>query len=133
MGFGDDLQSFATKVDGRLRDVFVGAVGDVHESITEGSEVTGAPGQPVDEGNLIGSWQPTFPEDLVGQVATGVEYARSIEEGQQPPYTTERGTEVTPRAMVFRSEIGGAHSVRMTRVNWDRIVEDATRRAKAGT
>jgi len=123
MTFTDDLKAFAAKVEQRQREIFTGCVDEVHGSITEGSPVTGAPGQPVDTGNLINSWEETFPEQWVGQSATSVRYARAVEEGQQAPYTTEAGTEVTPRPMTLRSGVGGFHSVKMTRAGWGRIVK----------
>ena len=126
--FGDDLDRFYATLLARQRDVFVGATGDVKESIQDGSPVTGAPGQPVDEGNLKGSWQETYPGEWESLVATPAEYARSVEEGQQPPYTRADGTQVTPAPMTLRSEVGGFHSVKLTRAGWDRIVEQVVRR-----
>lgn len=132
MSFSDDLRAFREKVLQRSRDVFVGATGDLHESVTEGSPVTGAPGQPVDTGNLKASWQQTFPEEWQSLVATNVEYAPAIEEGIQEPYTTADGTEVVPGPMTLRSEVGGFHSVKLTRAAWPRVVESVVRRVVAG-
>lgn len=84
MTFSNDLKVFADKVVDRQRRIFVGTVSDVHSSVTDGSAVTGAPGQPVDTGFLKGSWQPSFPEQWVGEVATNAAYAEAIEEGQGP-------------------------------------------------
>ena len=122
MSFGDDLRLFASKVEARSRNVFVGSVVELHGSVTVGSAITGAPGQPVDTGNLLASWQQTFPEDWVGQTATNAEYAVSIEEGQQAPYTTAAGTDVVPRPIVFKSAVGGAHSVKLSRAGWQPLV-----------
>lgn len=122
MSFGEEIRAFNEKVAGRLDDVFVGTVVAVKDSLTEGSTVTGAPGQPVDTENLKGSYQETFPEQYVGQVATNEEYARAIEEGQQDPYTLPSGKEVTPRPMRLLSAVGGFHSVKLTRANFDLLV-----------
>ena len=130
--FGESLRLFADKVDSRARAVFVGCVSAVHESITDGSPLTGAPGQPVDTGNLRASWIPSFPAEWVGEVATNAVYAPSIEDGQQPPYTTASGKLVTPRPIQFRSKVGGAHSVKLTRNNWDRIVTEQVRIVRGG-
>lgn len=130
-GFGESLRLFADKVERRSRQVFVGSVAAVHESITTGSALTAAPGQPVDTGNLLDSWQPTFPQDWIGEVATNVVYAPAVEEGQQPPYTAPSGKRVVPRPMQFRSAVGGPHSVKLTRANWDRIVDDQVRLARS--
>lgn len=127
MSFGDDLRLFGEKVEKRLNAVFVGSVDAVHGSVVEGSSVTGAPGQPVDTEYLKGSWQETFPEPLVGQTATNAEYAESIEHGQQAPYTTAAGTQVTPGPMTLRSSVGGFHSVKLTRAGWQDIVRDVAR------
>lgn len=123
MSFGEDLRLFREKVEGRLQEVFVGSVAAVHGSITDGSEITAAPGQPVDTGNLLASWQQTFPEDLVGEVSTAVAYAESIEDG----FSYRWGVPMT-----LRSEVGGFHSVKTTRASWDRIVESETLKAKGG-
>lgn len=127
MSFADDLRAFRSKVHQRERDIFVGSVGAVHGSVTTGSAVTSAPGQPVDTSNLLNSWQETYPEQWVGQTATNVEYAVSIEEGQQAPYTTAAGTSVTPKPIVFKSAVGGAHSVKMTRAGWNPLVRSVVR------
>lgn len=128
MSLSEDLRLFRDKVAKRSQAVFLGSVDAVHGSVVEGSEISGAPGQPVDTGNLVNSWQQTFPEELVGQTATGVEYAPAVEAGQQAPYTTPSGAEVTPRPMQFRSSVGGAHSVKLTRAAWARIVEAVVRK-----
>lgn len=124
MSFGEELRIFGEKAERNIHAVFVGSVNAVHGSVVEGSAVTGAPGQPVDTGNLRASWQETFPEPLVGQTATNVAYAESIEHGQQAPYTTAAGTQVTPGPMTLRSSVGGFHSVKLTRAGWQDIVRD---------
>lgn len=119
MTFGDDLKLFASKVEGRARQVFVGSVNQVQTSVVDGSGLTGAPGQPVDTGNLRASWQQVYPEDWIGEVFTNVAYAEPIEEGVGPH-----------GPMTLRSSVGGFHSVKLTRANWDRIVEHETTNAK---
>ncbi|MGB0878683.1 MAG: hypothetical protein ACPGVY_11365 [Mycobacterium sp.] len=123
MSFGDDLALFKTTVVGRSQAVFLGSVNRLHGSIVDGSEVSGAPGQPRDTGFLAGSWQETYPEEWVGQTATGAEYALPIEHGQQAPYQHHSsGKTVTPRPIQYRSG-GGSDSVKLTRAAWPRIVE----------
>jgi len=73
--FADDLKLFADKVHRRGRQVFVGSVVAVHESVVEGSPLTGAPGQPVDTGFLKSSWIQAFPGEWLGEVSTNVSYA----------------------------------------------------------
>lgn len=140
MSFGEDLRAFRDTVVGRSRATFLGSVNAVHGSIREGSEISGAPGQPIDTSDLFNSWQETYPEDWVGQTATNLEYAETIEHGQQQPYVTspaervieetgqvisvEGGTQVTPGPMTVRSKVGGFHSVKLTRAAWPRLLED---------
>ena len=116
MSFASDLQRFRLKVETRQRGVFLGCVAAVDESITDGSVVTGAPGQPVDTGFLRASWQQTFPDEWVGDITTNAVYAPGIEDGVGPhgPIT-------------LRSEVGGFHSVKLTRANWDLVVRDTVR------
>jgi hypothetical protein len=113
VSYTDDLRAFTAKVESRQRDILVGCVDAVHGSVTQGSAVTGAPGQPVDTGDLLASWQETFPEEWVGQTATNVEYAPQIEEG-----VGEHGP------LTLRSQVGGFHSVALTRMNFDLVVKD---------
>lgn len=122
MAFDTEVQAWVAKVRQNQRDIFLGCVADVKESIQGGSPVTAAPGQPVDTGNLINSWQDTYPNPWIGEVTTNVEYAQAIEDGQQAPYTTKKGTQVTPRPIRFRSAVGGAHSVALTRAAWAALV-----------
>lgn len=117
MGFADDIQAFSAKVAQRHKDVFVGSATAVKKSITDGSEITAAPGQPVRDGILKGSWQLTYPEDMVGLIATGVEYAEPIEEGMGPH-----------GSLTLRSEVGGFHSVALTRAGWPALVDDVVKR-----
>ena len=55
MTFSDDLRRFVTTVRDNNRAVYVGVAAGAHESITVGSPITGAAGQPVDTGNLRAS------------------------------------------------------------------------------
>lgn len=121
MTFGDDLRLFAEKVATRQRDVFVGSVAHVHRSVTDGSPTTAAPGQPVDTGHLKSSWQLIFPELWIGEVSTAVEYAQPIEDGvgAHGPLT-------------LRSAVGGFHSVKLTRANWDRVVDEEVTNVTGG-
>lgn len=131
MSFAAQVEAFRDKVDQRRRDLFVNTVSAVKGSITDGSPITGAPGQPVDLGALKGSWQDQTIEDFLAQVVTNQEYAEAIEEGQQKPYTRADGTTVTPRAMTPRSQVGGFHSVKQTRANYEMLVEDEARKLSA--
>jgi len=117
MSFSDDVARFAKKVERRAQDIHNGVCDLAFQSIVEGSPVTGAPGQPVDTGNLRDSWQSTEIGPLARDIVTNVSYAPIIEDG------TRKG-----KAMTVRSPVGGFHSVKLTVAGWARIVEAVTRR-----
>jgi len=111
--FGQDLRLFVDKLDNRLEEVFTGTTEEVLRSVTFGSEITGAPGQPVDTGTLQGSFPANARrEGWIWETFTKLEYGPPIEEGVGPygPLT-------------LRSKVGGFHSVAMTRAGWNSIVE----------
>jgi hypothetical protein len=115
--FGDDLTKFSVKTGRLEQDVFVGCTEEVHRSIVEGSEITGAPGQPVDTANLRNSWTPQFLDANTWQDTTHVEYAEYVEDNV--------------RGVTFKNH--GPHSVKLTRVGFPKIVEVVTRRVNAGS
>lgn len=118
MSFADDVRRFAVKADGITKDVFVNVVAATKDSITDGSAVTGSPGQPVETGYLKGSWQPEFESDTVALISTNVAYAPVIEDGvgKYGPLT-------------LRSEVGGFHSVALTVAGFGALVADEARKA----
>ena len=115
MGFADDIRAFNRKIETQERDIFTGVVDLAHESIVEGSQVTGAPGQPVDTGALKGSWIKSYPSKDEAVISTNVEYAPYIEDGRN-----DRGE------FTLRSEVGGFHSLALTLASFQRIVETVT-------
>lgn len=112
MTFSADMARFIEKVRRRGDTLFVNTASHVHASITAGSPVTGAPGQPVDTGNLLTSWHLTF-DGRTADVTTNVEYAEDIE-------TNRRG-------VTLRSSVGGHYSVAQTRAAWPHVVEHEAR------
>lgn len=122
MSFADDLWGFTMKLDATTQAVFVNTVSHVHESIADGSPVTGSPGQPVGEGILKASWQETFESPTSALVSTNVPWALPNEEGVR-----EDG-----RPYVQRSPVGGRHSVKLTRVGFQQIVEVETAKVVGG-
>lgn len=117
-GFKDAIDKWTGKTKKRLRFVFVNSIALAHESITEGSLLTGAPGQPVQTGQLKASWIVEATETKA-RITSNLRYARPIEDGQR------NGKELT-----LRSSVGGFHSVKLTVAGWQRIVEYATSRAR---
>jgi hypothetical protein len=118
MPFADDVRRFALKADGITKDVFANVVSATASSITDGSEVTGAPGQPVDTGNLKASWRTEFESPTEALISTNVVYAPVIEDGvgKYGPLT-------------LRSEVGGFHSVSLTVAGFGALVADEARKA----
>lgn len=112
--FDDALKRFAVKVETQSQAVFVNVASAVQHSITDGSAVTGAPGQPVDTGNLKASWHLEFETPTSALISTNVEYAPIIE-------YNERGA-------TLRSKVGGFHSVALTRAGLPLIVADEAKK-----
>lgn len=120
--FRDQLREWSAKVHTQNAAVFDGVVEEVRRSIVDGSELTGAPGQPVDTGTLKASWITDRPDANTATIATNVDYAPYIEDGgnSRGPFT-------------LRSEVGGFHSVAQTAANFDRIVSAVASRVIAGS
>lgn len=118
MSFDADIKRFALKLE-RIGDGLLPAVAaTAHDSIVNGSPLTGAPGQPVDTGNLKASWQLAFPTPGVAEITTKSVYAIPNETG-----ITDDG-----RPYLLRSPVGGRQSVALTFIGMPRIVEHEARR-----
>ena len=121
------LDRITTKSRKITLDAFRRTVGLTFDSITVGSAITGAPGQPVDEGTLRASWHEDFESQTRASITTplGDTYAIPIEEG-----------EGAYGPLTLRSEVGGFHSVAMTKAGFKDIqvvALAAARQAAAGT
>lgn len=116
MGLSDDITRFTLRLDEWHRDVF-DRVGDlVYESIVNGSPITGAPGQPVDEGGLRASWSRVYEDANTQLIGTASLYAQSNEDGIARP---------GGGPYELRSKVGGRHSVALTVAGFGAIVEAA--------
>lgn len=113
--FEAQIQAFEAKVDDRLRRVFNGCAIELQRSVVEGSEITGAPGQPVDTGYLKSSWIGQFTDSWRWLLTTGASYAKHIEEAV---------------GLHLRSEVGGFHSISLTRGGWQKIVDAVVRQVR---
>ena len=124
MSFADDLKRFAVKTQGKSNALFTNVASGVKESIVNGSAVTGAPGQPVDTGNLRDSWQLTFESKQSALVSTNIAYAPVIEDNLRSSFNP-RGEqpERKPGRKSIKSIVGGSHSVKLTVGAFDRLVE----------
>ena len=111
MTFQRDILRFTALVRERQIAVHKGVARELRTSVVDGSEVTGAPGQPVQSSNLKTSWQPSFPEKLLWQLITNVIYAPGIEDAVGPHGEIQ-----------LRSEVGGFHSVKITVANYHTVV-----------
>lgn len=116
MSFSSDLKGFSAKLAVNSQALFVNVASHAHQSIVDGSAVTGAPGQPVDTGNLRNSWQLTFETPTAALISTNVEYAPFIEDNV--------------RGVHFKNH--GPHSVKMTKAALPRIVDVETAALNGG-
>lgn len=132
MSWESDIEKFVIHAEEMEQAVWVNSLSAVHDSIQNGSPVTGAPGQPVGQygpgynpgevgGTLKASWQIVLESERRARVMTNEVYAPENEYGIRQkdgkPYTQ-------------RSTVGGRHSVALTMAGWDKIVDDETRKAK---
>ena len=115
MSFADDINKFAIKVQTNSQAVFVNTASHAYESIVNGDQLTGAPGQPVDTGALRASWQLTFDSPTDATISTNLAYAPAIEDAVGP-----HGT------LTLRSQVGGFHSLALTVAGMSRIVAAET-------
>jgi len=116
--FGKRVKNWTLEIERGMNDLHVNASEKVRDSVVWGSDLTGAPGQPVDTGFLRNDWAANFRflAKLHARLHTIAAYARGIEEGEGPS-----------GALTLRSEVGGFHSVKMTVAGWKNIVRAAKR------
>lgn len=130
MSFANDVRLWTEKTKQSVRQVVAESAQEAHRSITAGSELTGAPGQPIDTGKLYDSWKVKQLSEVQYLISTRLFYASIIEEGVRRGYKTKRGRTVPAQRLTFR--IGGPHSVALTRAGWPRIVDVVAARVAAG-
>lgn len=129
--FSRALELFAVKAKFATHEVFVRSAQLAHESIKVGSQISGAPGQPLDTGALRNSWILDVGA-TEATITTNIAYAPVIENGVRAAYDA-RGVQPvrkrqaeggTPRR---KSTVGGPHSVKLTINGFGRIVAHAAR------
>lgn len=138
MNFDDALVRFSHKVRARSQAAFINTGALTLASIQSGSPLTGAPGQPVDSGFLLNSWQMFFPSATEIFIATNCAYAPVIEYNLRSAYDpagrTGRfgvaGGQIGPAlpggsTRRHKSTVGGNHSVALTRAGFQRLVDAA--------
>ena len=122
MTFEGDIARFVTKTFVRQKFIFFGVANELKTSITEGSSITGSPGQPVQSSDLKNSWDLRFEELFLASITTPIIYARGIEEGMREDAS---GTVIQ---LSQKSPVGGFHSVKLTRAGFQKLVNDVVRR-----
>lgn len=116
MSFQEDMDRFVRKVHDRHDRLFRACVNHAERSIKVGSSVTGAPGQPVKTGALLKSWRTVRGKRKATIASYGVYYAPIIEDNR--------------RGAQLRSKVGGFHSVKLTRNNWNKLVRHELNKIK---
>jgi|SRR5262245_4567427 len=134
-----DIEKIKKMLDRRIRD-FETQIGDaVLTSIRDGSSITSAPGQPVVTGEL----RDSFKFVQIGtrlRVFSSLFWAPFIEEGSRTRQFRIAGQRAgllgglfaTKRQLTLRSKRGGFHSVKLTRVNIQPLVDDIVRKVAQG-
>lgn len=108
MSFAADMKREVARIKRIHVAVVEGVEAEAFRSIVEGSEITGAPGQPVASGDLKRSWKMEQETPNRVLIATDKFYAPWIEEGVN---------------MTLRSTEGGFHSVALTTAGMQRIAD----------
>jgi hypothetical protein len=114
--FDLDMAAVATRLRADLNMLFTDSVEMARESIVDGSPVTGAPGQPVEDDVLRQSWKKEFLSPTHATVLTDSPYAESNEDGIARPGGG-------PYRLL--SPVGGRFSIAKTVAGWGRIVDAA--------
>lgn len=114
--FDLDMASIATELRADLYKLFDDSVNMAAESIINGSPITGAPGQPVEEDVLRKSWVKTKISPTHATVLTDNEYAEPNETGIPP---------IGMKTYNLLSPVGGRYSISKTVAGWGAIVDAA--------
>lgn len=123
MSAEDEMRREFVRLEAMSMEFFVAVAIEAHHGIQFGSEITGAPGQPVDLDHLRPSWQLSFPTPTLAAIDTNVAYAEAVEDGVGPHGPVVYGA---------KNGIGGSHSVALTEAGMPRIVAVVTERVIAG-
>jgi len=132
--FNAELSRWLAQVEARRTMLSVNTANAILNSITEGSAVTGAPGQPVDTGALKTSWNLLWESPtILALISTNIAYAPVIEENNRAAYDARGNQPEKPQnpdgswRRPVKSTVGGHHSVKLTRANFDALVRQELR------
>lgn len=126
MSWSSPPTAFVDEALERLKRVHNAAFLEVKTSLTIGSDITGAKGQPVDEFNLRESFIEERPSDYVSEVSTNAAYAQSIEDGINYGNLEQGYLPTKPMQLRYlRGPIGQFHNREATIQGWGAIVEHA--------
>lgn len=116
--FAQQMAAFNTRLRRKVNVLSEDVRDEVFRSVVHGSEITTAPGQPVDTGTLRDSWQRTTVAPHVEEITSTDNPAKvaSIEHNW--------------RGATLRSSVGGFHSLAITRLGFNRIVEVVNERTR---
>ncbi len=109
MSYDGGIIAHAIKVRKRHKVLFQTFTIEVARSIRFGSDLTGAPGQPVDTGTLRDSWIERYLSEWMWRISTSIDYAAYIEDDVGG----------------HNYRVGGPHSVKLTVLGAERILARA--------
>lgn len=110
------LKDFGVKLRRLEWEVFKHVVAAAHESIVNGSTITGSPGQPADLRE--GKWTLQLESEDVAILSCAEPSARSVENGI---------SRYDGHPIKLKSAVGGFHSVGQTEQHFDKLVDEVAR------
>lgn len=113
----DAVRVMLAQINATTAAIFEDVGMEAQRSIVEGSELTGAPGQPVQTGNLKTSYTRWYDSPTKQTIGTNVVYAPDIEDGVGP-----RGP------LTLRSTVGGFRSIAHTLNRLQNVLDVVTKR-----
>lgn len=139
MSFASDVAGFVAKTKQSARDVFVGSAVAMQGSMREGSTVTGSPGLPQDTAALFNDYDLEFTGEWQAKCSSTLGYAKAIEDAHVEAHVRAEHERTSVLGNVHRVRAhpvraydlrqpyrsgGGPHSIKLTRANWQAIVDD---------
>lgn len=115
--FANSIELFVGRWEGQTARINRRAAELAFRSVTVGSAISGAPGQPVKSGQLLGAWGLDQMDRWnftisIDPTSPAMAYAGIIEDG------IRAGVLLT-----LRSAVGGFHSLKLTAAAWQRFVD----------